>query len=45
MFFASMPIVIYAIFDQEYSDVKLTNFPHLYVQGMKGIFILKKKKI
>ena len=44
MFYASMPIVIYAIFDKEFSDEVLINKPSLYVQGMEGFIYLYNKK-
>ena len=36
IFFTSLPIVLYAVFDQEYASETLINSPHLYIQGMKS---------
>jgi phospholipid-transporting ATPase len=35
VFFASLPIVIYAIFDREYQDNSLMTYPFLYEDGLK----------
>ena len=38
LFYASMPIVIYAVFDEEYSSDFLDKAPQAYQQGMQGKF-------
>jgi len=35
IFFASLPIIIYAVFDKEHSSATLMNTPSLYVQGIQ----------
>lgn len=40
LFYASMPIVVYAIYDQEYSDNFLDKAPSAYKNGMKGIKLI-----
>lgn len=37
LFYASMPIVIYAVFDEEYPSSFLDQAPAAYEQGIKGI--------
>lgn len=39
LFYASMPIVIYAVFDEEYSSNFLDKAPSAYIQGIEGHFI------
>ena len=41
--FTALPIVIYAVFDEEYTDKELIENPKLYRQGMKGLVIYKIK--
>lgn len=36
LFFTSVPIIIYAVFDQEYDSSILVNNPSLYIQGMES---------
>lgn len=36
LFYASMPIVIYAVFDEEFSGSFLDKAPQAYKQGMEG---------
>lgn len=36
VFFASLPIVIYAITDQEFRDDSLMKYPFLYAKGLFG---------
>jgi len=40
LFYASMPIVVYAVFDEEYSSSFLDKAPQAYKQGMLGTFNL-----
>jgi len=35
MFFTALPIVMFAIFDEEFSGGFLENHPELYVKGLK----------
>lgn len=39
LFYASMPIVIYAVFDEEYCSNFLDKAPSAYIQGIEGSFI------
>jgi len=41
--FASLPIVIYAVFDEEHEAEKLLNSPKLYIQGIKNKLFNTKK--
>lgn len=36
VFFASLPIVIYALVDKEFKDDSLMQYPFLYEKGLKG---------
>jgi len=36
VFYASLPIVLYAIFDKQYADNSLTEYPFLYQPGIDG---------
>ena len=38
LFYASMPIVIYAVFDEEYPSAFLDQAPQAYLKGIKGNF-------
>ena len=37
VFYASLPIVIYALFDQEFTDDSLMRYPFLYEPGIKSL--------
>ncbi|EAR92863.1 phospholipid-translocating P-type ATPase, flippase family protein (macronuclear) [Tetrahymena thermophila SB210] len=43
MCYTSLPIVVYAIFDQEFSDEYLVENPDLYVQGIKGLLFNQRE--
>lgn len=43
VFYAALPIVIYAVFDHEYPSKELVNKPFLYVQGIKDKLFNTKK--
>jgi len=37
VFFASWPIIIYGLFDQEFNDYSLMEYPFLYEKGMRDV--------
>ena len=43
MTFASVPILIYAVFDREYSDETLLKYPHFYMDGPNNIHFYSGK--
>eukprot|EP01017_Pseudomicrothorax_dubius_P030855 TRINITY_DN387_c0_g1_i14.p1 TRINITY_DN387_c0_g1~~TRINITY_DN387_c0_g1_i14.p1 ORF type:complete len:525 (+),score=144.03 TRINITY_DN387_c0_g1_i14:3-1577(+) len=43
IFFASLPIVIYAVFDEELPDKTLVENPSYYKQGMKDVLFNQKR--